>query len=229
MQTNQCFTCGTMLPTRSANVSQRRPVWPRRVVASAPFMLPLIILSSLGASYQLRAETHAEPVTAIWLSHEFKFSFSADTVRYRCDELAKRVSSVLTAVGAARHSIDISRCLDFDPLQRLTISATVAAEATEHNLHAATQFSSAERLLSEIRKSPLPTKADVERFQAEWRTVQIRRAELNLHAGDCELLHDIKRQVFTKIGVGVNEKGLRCMRAGNSIFAHLSLMILMPV
>jgi hypothetical protein len=225
MQTNQSVSGRTTLATRLPRVTEGKLIWPKRVAGVLQAVLSLVLLT---ASDQLRADTDAEPVTAIWLHHEFKFSFIADTVRYRCDELASRVSSVLKAVGATRHSINVSRCTDFEPLQRLTISATVAAEATERNLHAATHFSSAERLLSEIRKSPLPTEADIERFQAKWRTVELRAAQLHLDAGDCELLRDVKRQVFTRIGVGVNAKGFRCSRAGDSITAYLSLIILMP-
>ncbi len=48
------------------------------------------------------------------------------------------------------------------------------------------------------------------RFPAAWTTLSLRSADMYLTAGDCELVHQLRKQVLPKLSVQVLNEPTRC-------------------
>ena len=95
------------------------------------------------------------------------------------------------------------------------ISAKIAlaapAIATDENIKEATTFNSERKLVAKVNDEALPTPSDIPLFPAVWAPIELNdTADTWLEAGDCELLRQLSRQVFPRIGVEVTKTKLVC-------------------
>lgn len=73
-------------------------------------------------------------------------------------------------------------------------------------------------MLAKLHGTPLPSSDTIERFPAEWKTISMSRdRELNLDASDCELVKQLRRDVFPKLSIRVVYDNLRCSTAYQSL------------
>jgi hypothetical protein len=183
-------------------------------------------------------ETHAgsaEPVSAIWKVQRIEFNYRSTSIYYSCDGLRHKITSIVTALGA-RENVNVDlRCrpggLVNDAPTLITLATPV--EATPENVTHATTYSSETQLAARLNKVQLPTANDIQRFQAEWRLVQLNRNHrLNLEAGDCELLHGLITQVFPHLSVRVEKQRLNCSQGSASRVRpvlHVAALVHVPV
>jgi hypothetical protein len=75
--------------------------------------------------------------------------------------------------------------------------------ATPENLRALTDFDTEDLLVARLQGRKLPSEEDVTRFPATWRTLSFRDSRLQLTAGDCELVRQMRRQILPKLSVEI--------------------------
>jgi hypothetical protein len=164
----------------------------------------------LGAAPAVAREKNPN-IDAIWLPQVVSFTYHADDTFYTCSSLWQKVTGILAHLGARTmapfHRI---RCDDFAHTVRLQIALESPAEATPANILAVTTYDSEDLLVARLQGKQLPTAADVPRFPAAWTTHSFRNAEMRLTAGDCELVHQLRKQVLPKLSVQVLNEPTRC-------------------
>jgi hypothetical protein len=182
--------------------------------------LRLLLLTLLASIAPLTAPT-AEAVDrteAIWRSQQLPLDYLAHNTFYSCAELATRVVDILRVLGTRSQIGELSGCDDFAQRQQISVRITAPMEASPENVHAATTFSSTERLLAELRHLSLPTATDIERFPSEWLTIRVARiGNAPIAARDCELLRTMNRQLFSKLSIRSSGKAPHCGFDGSSI------------
>ncbi|MFC4310808.1 hypothetical protein ACFPN2_17065 [Steroidobacter flavus] len=170
-------------------------------------------------------------VTAVWRQQSLEFAYQGTNTAYSCSTLQRRLEAILRSVGARDGlTIVMQRCTDqADAFVQITLESPV--EATEANVAAVTQHTSTEELAAKVRNEALPTPENIARFPAEWRTVSMSRDKtLKLESGDCELVKQLRREVFPHLSIRVVRDNLRCSVAfGNVGQPQLSVAALIAV
>lgn len=197
--------------------------------------LALLIFSGVGRRYagtlasaslagiallSISPATPAAPdyIPAVWRQQSLEFAYQGAATAYSCNALQRRLEAILRSVGARDGiSIVMQRCTDqADAYMQITLESPV--EATEANILAVTQHSSADELVARVRNRTLATPENVERFPAEWKTVSMSRDRtLKLDSGDCELVKQLRRDVFPRMSVRIVHDNLRCSVAFGNI------------
>lgn len=183
-----------------------------------------IALLLVGAS----APAAPDYVTAVWRQQSLEFAYQGTTTAYSCDTLQRRLEAILRSVGARDGiSIVMQRCIDqADAVMQITLESPV--EATAANVAAVTQHTSVDELVAKVRNEALPTPENIDRFPAEWKTVSMSRDRtLKLESGDCELVKQLRRDVFPHMAIRIVRDNLRCSVAfGNLGQPQLSVAAL---
>jgi hypothetical protein len=164
----------------------------------------------LGA-FAFEAAAQEVAVDAVWKPQRATFNFMGQTTRYACDELERRLREVLVVLGAHEEMhIDRRECSPYTGM-RLHITFMSPIEATPDNVRALTTFDSEDQLVARLRGIELPTAEDVLPFPAEWQAISLSRDQrLNLRAGDCELMEQIRRQLLPRFATRDVSKRLVC-------------------
>lgn len=174
------------------------------------------LVSATVAGFALLLTSAAAPaapdyVTAVWRQQSLEFAYQGTTTAYSCNTLQRRLEAILRSVGARDGiSIVMQRCTDqADAYVQITLESPV--EATEANVAAVTQHTSTAELVAKVRNEALPTSENIERFPAEWKTVSMSRDKaLKLDSGDCELVKQLRRDVFPRLSIRIVRDNLRC-------------------
>lgn len=198
-----------------------------RVLQRVTLTIAGIALVLMGAT----ASAAPDYVTAVWRQQSLDFAYQGTTTAYSCSTLQRRLEAILRSVGARDGiSIVMQRCTDqADAFMQITLESPV--EATEANVAAVTQHTGTEELVAKVRNEALPTAENIERFSAEWRTVSMSRDRtLQLESGDCELVKQLRRDVFPHLSIRIVRDNLRCSAAfGNIGKPQLSVAALIAV
>jgi hypothetical protein len=176
-----------------------------------------------------------EAVDAIWRQHHLAFDFHSFNVRYSCEGLQRKLSSILQAMGAHRDVQMNIQC----PSGSLIVSAQfivsfkMPVAATEANVRAATTYTTEQQLVARLRSTQLPTANDLPRFSAEWRSINLtRNRRVRLDSGDCDLLMGVRNQLLPQLGMSVTESTFRCHGVGTRtrpVFRVAALVLAEPV
>jgi hypothetical protein len=154
------------------------------------------------------------PVSAVWVEHEFRFTYLGIGTYYTCAGLSGKVEGLLLRLGA-RADIRVRQgCVDgggVDLVPSVRITAFMPAEATPERLAPRVETTKDE-LLARVQGKPTGVDAAPVTFQAAWQTVAINgRSDRRIDDGDCELLQQLYPQVLAKMGVRMlPESRLRC-------------------
>lgn len=150
-------------------------------------------------------------IDAVWLPQVVNFTYQADDTVYTCSSLWQKVTGILAHLGARRTApVERTTCDDFAHTVRLQIALESPAAATEQTLLAMTDYDSTDMLAARVRGMQLPSAGDVPRFPAAWTTLTLRNPAMRLTAGDCELVHQLRKQVLPKLSVEVLNEPTRC-------------------
>lgn len=194
-------------------------------------MKALLVTASLfmGAAPAIAQDDNPN-IDAIWLPQVVDFTYQADYTFYTCNNLWRKISGILAHLGARTTAPSQQiRCNDFAHTVSLQIALESPAEATESNLLAITDYDSKDRLVARMQGRQLPTANDIPHFPATWTTLSTRDAEVQLTAGDCELLSQLRKQVLPKLSVQVLKEPTRCratLTRGSSIAPHMKVRAL---
>jgi hypothetical protein len=175
-------------------------------------MKALLVMATLclGAAPAV-AWSNAGSVEAIWLRQVVNFEYRADDTTYSCTILWQKVAGMLQYVGA-RNAAPFNgvKCNDFAGTVRLQIALESPVEATPENLLAVTDYRTEDMLVARLQGGQLPAADEVTRFPAAWTTLSLRESRMQLTAADCELVHQLRRQVLPKLSVQIVQEPGRC-------------------
>jgi hypothetical protein len=175
-------------------------------------MKALLVIAALILAIPCANARDENPnIEAIWLPQVVNFTYQADDTFYSCSSLWRKITGILSHLGARTtapyHGL---RCDDFAQIVRMQIALESPVEATSANLRAVTDYKAEDLLVARLNGKQLPTANDLPRFPATWQTLSFRSREMQLTAGDCELVHQLRRQVLPKLSVQVVKEPTRC-------------------
>lgn len=192
-------------------------------------MIKLASAAAAITALSISASAPAAPdyVTAVWRQQSLEFAYQGATA-YSCSTLQQRLEAILRSVGARDGlSIVMQRCMD-QAGAHVQITLESPVEATAANIAAVTRHMSTDALVAKVRNESLPTPENIERFPAAWKTVSMSRDRaLKLDAGDCELVKQLRRDVFPRMAIRIVHDNLKCSAAfGNLGQPQLSIAAL---
>ena len=179
-----------------------------RTTSLVCLLAPLLFAATLQA-----AETETPVVIpAKWKPVDFQFSYHGFTTSYSCDGLEGRMELILKAVGAHPNTrVTATGCPTNGPSDNafvhitggFPVPATSAPDAP-----AAPGDKSRAELLKRLGVKP---GIEPEQFPATQKTIDLsRERSAGLQPGDCELMEQLTREVFPKLGLKVVESDSRC-------------------
>ncbi len=158
-------------------------------------------------------------VEAVWKVQSLTFAYSGYATAYSCDSLLRKVRDILRVLGA-RETLRIRSwgCTDMMTHGRMEITLESPVEATPENIQALTTYDSTQQLVARVRNERLDRADELPRFPATWKTISMSRdKQLKLGAGDCELVEQLRRDVFPRMSIRVEHDRLRCSVAFGNI------------
>jgi hypothetical protein len=189
-----------------------------------------IALTSFAAAAATAGDDDAS-VEAIWKAQHMSFEYRGYSTRYSCRGLQQKLTKVLLHLGARGHiMLRNYGCDDQAGYARFQISLESPVEATPENIRDVTTYEPAQVLLAHTRGEQLATPEDVQRFPAVWKTVSFARDHaMQLDAGDCDLVRELRRQILNKMSVRIERDNLRCSPGfGNLGPPRLTISALVP-
>jgi hypothetical protein len=187
-----------------------------------------IVLGITLLSISAASPAAPDYIPAVWRQQSLEFAFQGAATAYSCSTLQRRLEAILRSVGARDGiSIVMQRCTDqADAYMQITLQSPV--EATDANIAAVTRHTRTDELVARVRNEALATPENIERFSAEWKTISMSRDKtLKLDSGDCELVKQLRRDVFPRMSIRIVHDNLRCSVAfGNLAQPQLSVTAL---
>jgi hypothetical protein len=183
-----------------------------RVLCITALSLSVTLSSSAAArTPELPPGSALQIVEAVWKVQSLTFAYRGYATVYSCDALLDRVREILQSLGARdTMSIRSSGCSEMTP-GRMDITLESPVEATPKNIQALTSYDGRQELVARVRNEQLASAEDVQRFPATWKTISMSRdRQLKLGPSDCELVDDLRRQVFPRMSIRVDYDRLRC-------------------
>ncbi|MFO1408309.1 MAG: hypothetical protein U1F08_12385 [Steroidobacteraceae bacterium] len=174
-------------------------------------------------------------VEAVWIERKLSFVYSARTAWYSCDGLAIKVEQILAAIGARpgytvqpRACFNPRRGAEWTPM--LDITAASAVAATPATLDEAGRQAEQQAIAARAGGAKGPVEATTAPFRAVTRRIDLRDSPRGLlQPGDCELVQQLRDQVFKPLGAKVVDDHMACTyhRLDNNII-RLSIEVLVP-
>jgi hypothetical protein len=158
-------------------------------------------------------------VEAVWKVQSLSFAYSGYSTVYSCDSLMEKVRDILQVLGA-RDTLRIRSwgCTDMVTHGRMEITLESPVEATPENIEALTTYDSTRQLVARVRNEQLDSAEELARFPATWKTISMSRdRQLKLGPSDCELVEQLRRNVFPLMSIRVESDRLRCSVAFGNI------------
>ena len=157
-------------------------------------------------------------VQAVWKVQSLSFAYSGYATVYSCDALLDKVRDILQVLGAREARIRSWGCTDMVTHGRMEITLESPVEATPENIEALTTYDSTQELVARVRNERLDRAEELPRFPAAWKTVSMsRERQLKLGPSDCELVEQLRRDVFPRMSIRVERDRLRCSVAFGNI------------
>ena len=172
-----------------------------------------VVLSSSASARTPQPQSRAlQIVEAVWKVQSLSFAYSGYATVYSCDALRAKVGEILEGLGA-RGTMRIRSwgCIDMINHGRMDITLESPVEATPDNIRELTTYDSTQQLVARVRNERLDRAEELERFPATWKTVSMSRdRKLKLGPSDCELVEQLRRDVFPRMSIRVESDRLRC-------------------
>ncbi|HEY7638541.1 MAG TPA: hypothetical protein VH814_02365 [Steroidobacteraceae bacterium] len=203
-----------------------------RVLCITAASLSVAVSSSAGArTPQPDASRALQIVEAVWKVQSLSFAYSGYATVYSCDSLFAKVRDILEMVGA-RDTLRIRSwgCTDMVSHGRMEITLESPVEATPENVQALTTYDSTQQLVARVRNERLDRAEELARFPATWKTISMRGKPLKLGPSDCELIDQLRRDVFPRMSIRIERDRLHCSAVfGNIGQPQLSVAALVAV
>src|SRR4030095_4878070 len=190
-----------------------------RVLCITAVSLSVTVSSSVAARTPDPPNRALQIVEAVWKVQSLSFAYSGYATVYSCDSLLEKVRDILQVLGA-RETLRIRSwgCTDMVTHGRMEITLESPVEATAANVQALTTYDSTQQLVARVRNERLDRAEEMPRFPATWKTISMSRdRQLKLGPSDCELVEQLRRDVFPRMSIRVERDRLRCSVAVGNI------------
>lgn len=175
--------------------------------SAKPLISALLCIALFSPNAELLAEEAAIP--AKWQIQEIHYAYAAFTAAYDCDAAASKVKAILKTLGAHPDTkVRASGCASDLPERDFFMTITTATPIAAREAQAASADKSRQDLLKR-----LGAKTDIanQEFPATWIEVDLsKQRNLDLHAGDCELIEGLRDFVLPKLQVMVERQRISC-------------------
>lgn len=169
------------------------------------------LLSVLSSGARAAEQGSPERVQAIWKDQEISFYFQSQTTFYSCSSLEAKLERILKALGARAdvkvRSVDCQTRPASMPRVYLKLHAPV--EATPQALAERDKSKSQRELAARVRGEKEDPEA-IAPFPAQWKRVALKRGEMSLEPGDCELVDELRRKVLPKLAIRIVKDNTHC-------------------
>jgi len=184
----------------------------RRRLRIGPACLALA-LATAGVQAPAGAQTEADAraagagptVNAVWVEHEFMFTYFGHGTYYSCDGMANKIEYILEALGARPEPKVWVGCTEGPGIQQIPtarIKVAVPTEATPELLAAIEAGKSKRELVSRVQGNGAVVDVATAQFPAQRQVVEFAgRRKDHIEDGDCELLEQLLPQVLGPLGV----------------------------
>jgi len=183
-----------------------------RLLCISVASLSVTVAPSAGAGTPQQSSRALRIVEAVWKVQSLSFAYSGYATVYSCDALLAKVRGILQGVGA-RDTLRIRSwgCTDMINHGRMDITLESPVEATPDNIRELTTYDSTQQLVARVRNERLDGAGELQRFPATWQTVSMSRdRKLKLGPSDCELVEQLRRDVFPRMAIRVEYDRVRC-------------------
>lgn len=178
----------------------------------------LLLLLGIAAAPSL-AEDLADPVQAIWKPQRIEFNYQSFTTFYSCDGLESRVKRLLREVGARDDlKVRVTGCEGMNRPTRMPfvrIDMTSPVEATPQALEEINKDKTKRELSARVRGER--AEELTAQFPAHWRKVDLSAGKLDIDPGECELIDELNKKVFSKLAIKVTRDDISCVPNQRSI------------
>lgn len=191
-----------------------------RVLCITAVSFSVMLSSSAGAGTPQPEPGRAlQIVEAVWKVQSLSFAYSGYATVYSCDSLREKVRDILEVLGA-RETVRIRSwgCMDMVNHGRMEITLESPVEATPENVQELTTYTGTQQLVARVRNERLDRAEELPRFAATWRSISMSRdRQLKLGPSDCELVEQLRRDVFPRMSIRVERDRLHCSVAFGNI------------
>jgi hypothetical protein len=204
------------------------------VIAALSLLAPVPVMAEAPATGSSADTT--TPVMAVWVEKKINFNYAGFTAYYSCDGLKTKVISILKEIGArpgfkvtARACMNPRRGAEWTPM--VEIVAAMPRPATPELLAEIAKDASQQELAARAGGKPAPAAEATAEFPARTRRIDFRDSPTGLlQPGDCEMIDQMRDQVFVPLGatVVVNRMGCAHHTLNNGTIV-LSIDVLEPV
>ncbi len=172
-------------------------------LAFATVAVPAPVGAQTGAD--AKAAGAGPTVNAVWVEHEFMFTYFGHGTYYSCDGLANKIEYILEALGARPEPKVWVGCTEGPGIQQVPtarIKVAVPTEATPELLAAIEAGKSKRELVSRVQGNGAAVDVATAQFPAQRQVVEfVGRRKDRIEDGDCELLEQLLPQVLEPLGV----------------------------
>lgn len=173
------------------------------------YTLTTALLAPLLAAGALQGAEDST-IAAVWKPVDVQFSYHGFTTSYSCDGLEQRVAQILGVLGAHPNTrVAATGCPTNGPSDHAFVHITggLPMPAADAKPVASGDKSRAE-LLQRLGVKP---SMDQDQFPATRKVIDLsRERQARLEPGDCELMEQLSREVFPKLGLKVVDGDSRC-------------------
>ncbi|MEQ1579047.1 MAG: hypothetical protein ABL964_00505 [Steroidobacteraceae bacterium] len=218
----------------------------RSIIMSMPALqrlaLSLLVTgSALGGFHSALAASVADvgPVPAVWKEQQIRFYFVTQGSAYSCNAIQTKLRALLTDLGAGDGlSVNVKSCTDgirkaalnmrsggrgddfmldgaTTPLVTITIRSLVPE--TPDALAALNADRGTAGLRALVRHEGALDQSYASAVAGEWKQVRLSDRTRYLDASDCDLLQQVRAQVFAKLAVRVVKDSGTCQRRSVSL------------
>ncbi len=184
---------------------------------------------SLLCQYQAWGRVDPDDIPAVWKEQEIQFHYAQSGGVYSCNALERKLRAILTELGATQPlGIRVQSCVDGfrrttaglaprpDAAPRVTLSIRSLVQETPESRAELAANRGREELKALVRNQRGLDVSYGEAVPAEWKQVRLSPRSGHVDRTDCDLVQQLRTQVFAKMAVRVVKDSGTCNRQGSS-------------
>jgi hypothetical protein len=176
----------------------------------------LLLALPAAAEDRPSGEATGAPINAVWNEKEISFTYTSFTTYYSCDGLRDKVRRILKELGA-RPDLKVStagcvRMTGPELMPRVKIKGAFPVEATPERIAALEKEAPKKELIARVNKGRNEAYEATQQFSARPKLFELHDSVRGpIEAGDCELMEQLRDQVFEPFGMRIVENDIRCV------------------
>jgi hypothetical protein len=207
----------------------------RILAATAALLVAPLVAAQPAPAPSAGTAADAPTVQAVWVEKKISYVYMGFTAYYSCNGLYSKVKAILKEIGVRPDMKLTSRnCINLSGPERMPgvdIVAALPVAATPEVLAELAKDASKRELAARAGKKGAAASEATAQFPALARRVTFTDNPLGVvQAGDCELVDQMREQVFVPLGAKIIESRMGCVpKQLNNGIINLPIEVLQPV